>query len=82
VNLNADTQSSKQWVMKDLPIWWYQTAKLWEGYPHWRMSGKLKTYYLLQFSYWLQQMLVLVFRMEKPRPDFRELVIHVSFREP
>ena len=40
------------------------------------MEGLVKVYYLLQFSYWLQQMLVLILRLEKPRSDFNELVIH------
>jgi len=40
------------------------------------MTGVLKAYYLLQFSYWLQQMLVLILRLEKPRSDFNELVVH------
>ena len=65
-------------VMKGLPTWWYKTEQFWIGYPHWRMTTELKTYYLLQFAYWLQQMLVLVLRIEKPRSDFVELCIHVS----
>lgn len=40
------------------------------------MEGVLKVYYLLQFAYWLQQMLVLVLRLEKPRSDFNELIVH------
>lgn len=46
------------------------------GYPFWKITGFMKTYYLLQFSYWLQQFLVLVLGLEKPRKDFKELVIH------
>ena len=41
------------------------------------MTPQLKSYYLLEFAYWLQQMLVLVLRIEAPRTDFVELVIHV-----
>jgi len=36
----------------------------------------LKRYYLIQSAYWLQQFLVLALRLEKPRSDFTELVIH------
>jgi len=36
----------------------------------------MKSYYLIQFSYWLQQLLVLALRLEKPRKDFLELVGH------
>lgn len=55
----------------------FNTSEFWLAYPHWRMVGLLKYYYLLQFSYWLQQMLILIAKIEKPRKDYRELVIHV-----
>jgi len=45
-------------------------------YPHWQMTPELKRYYLLQASYWCQQLIVLVFRLEKPRKDFKELIAH------
>ena len=45
-------------------------------YPHWQMPPELKRYYLMQASYWCQQLIVLVFRLEKPRKDFKELVAH------
>src|ERR1700749_3191315 len=45
-------------------------------YPHWQMPGQLKWYYLTQSAYWLQQFLVLVLKLEKPRSDFTELCIH------
>ncbi|GAA5865293.1 hypothetical protein JCM8547_005047 [Rhodosporidiobolus lusitaniae] len=64
------------WVMSKQPTWWYKTEHFWLEYPHWRMDGALKSYYLLQFSYWLQQMIILVMGLEKPRSDFKELVIH------
>ncbi|GAA6033082.1 hypothetical protein JCM8097_002934 [Rhodosporidiobolus ruineniae] len=64
------------YVMAKQPTWWYKTEHFWLEYPHWRMDGALKSYYLLQFSYWLQQMIILVMGLEKPRSDFRELVIH------
>ncbi|GAA5882414.1 hypothetical protein JCM1840_000409 [Sporobolomyces johnsonii] len=64
------------YVMSKQPSWWYKTEHFWLEYPHWRMDGVLKSYYLLQFSYWCQQMLVLLLGLEKPRSDFKELVIH------
>lgn len=36
----------------------------------------MKWYYLLQASYWAQQLFVLVLKIEKPRKDYTELVIH------
>ena len=45
-------------------------------YPYWQMTPELKRYYLMQASYWCQQLIVLVFGLEKPRKDFKELVAH------
>lgn len=45
-------------------------------YPHWEMKPQLKRYYLMHFAYWIQQLLVLALRIEKPRKDFKELVAH------
>ncbi|KAJ2920100.1 hypothetical protein MD484_g341, partial [Candolleomyces efflorescens] len=45
-------------------------------YPHWDMPGELKRYYLMQFSYWCQQFIVLILGLEKPRKDYKELVAH------
>jgi acyl-CoA-dependent ceramide synthase len=43
------------------------------------MTFELKTYYLMQAAYWLQQMIILIAKVEKPRKDFKELVAHVSW---
>ncbi|KZT38835.1 longevity assurance proteins LAG1/LAC1 [Sistotremastrum suecicum HHB10207 ss-3] len=63
-------------IMQELPTWYYNTEGFWIDYPHWRMPAQLKAFYLLQTAYWIQQLLVLVLGLEKPRKDFRELVIH------
>ncbi|KDR83649.1 hypothetical protein GALMADRAFT_219480 [Galerina marginata CBS 339.88] len=63
-------------VMAGLPTYWYRTADFWVGYPHWDMEPQLKRYYLMQFAYWLQQLIVLVLGLEKPRKDYTELVAH------
>ncbi|KZT20364.1 longevity assurance proteins LAG1/LAC1, partial [Neolentinus lepideus HHB14362 ss-1] len=63
-------------IMSQLPTWWYRTEYFWIDYPHWDMKSELKRYYLMQFSYWLQQLIVLAMRLEKPRVDFQELVAH------
>ncbi|QRV73179.1 TLC domain protein [Ceratobasidium sp. AG-Ba] len=64
------------YVMSGMPTWWFRTEHFWLEYPHWRMTGIMKTYYLLQAAYWIQQLLVMVLGLEKPRKDFVELVIH------
>lgn len=63
-------------VMSKQDSWWYQLEHLWLKYPHWLMRPELKAYYLLQFSYWLQQALVMVLKLEKPRKDYYELIVH------
>ncbi|KAF8205065.1 longevity assurance proteins LAG1 LAC1, partial [Pholiota molesta] len=63
-------------VMTQLPTYWYTTRAFWDGYPHWDMKPELKAYYLVQFAYWWQQLLVLVLGLEKPRKDYNELVAH------
>jgi very-long-chain ceramide synthase len=40
------------------------------------MKPQLKSYYLIQSAYWIQQLLVLVLKLEKPRKDYAELVAH------
>ncbi|KZT62224.1 longevity assurance proteins LAG1/LAC1 [Calocera cornea HHB12733] len=63
-------------VMRSLPTWWFRTEYFWIDYPHWEMKPLMKCYYLLQSAYWLQQLLVMVLGIEKPRKDFAELVAH------
>ncbi|KAF7325697.1 Longevity assurance proteins LAG1/LAC1 [Mycena kentingensis (nom. inval.)] len=63
-------------VMRQLPTWWYNTSAFWTDYPHWAMLPHLKAYYLVQAAYWVQQVLVLLLRLERPRKDHNELVAH------
>lgn len=56
----------------------YKTENFWIGYPHEEMTLGLKLYYLLQAAYWCQQTIILALKIEKPRKDFTELVLHVS----
>ncbi|KAJ6556601.1 TLC domain-containing protein [Mycena vulgaris] len=63
-------------IMSQLPTWWFSTEYFWIDYPHTAMPAGLKRYYLLQTAYWLQQFLVLVLGLERPRKDYAELVAH------
>ncbi|KAF6762310.1 longevity assurance proteins LAG1 LAC1 [Ephemerocybe angulata] len=63
-------------IMSQMPSYWYNTKAFWTDYPHWDMKPFLKRYYLMQFSYWCQQFIVLVLGLEKPRKDYAELVAH------
>lgn len=62
--------------MKQLPTWYFRTEHFWLEYPQWRLIPDLKAYYLLQSAYWIQQLMVLALRLEKPRKDFPELIAH------
>lgn len=64
------------YVMSQLPTWYFNCTPQWSDYPQWKMTATLKRYYLLHSAYWLQQFLVLALRLEKPRRDYTELVIH------
>ncbi|MCJ1275013.1 hypothetical protein MMC21_002813 [Puttea exsequens] len=64
------------YVMSRTPVWYFNTDGMFEGFPHRAHEGLFKAYYLLQASYWAQQFIVLVLRLEKPRKDFKELVGH------
>ena len=64
------------YVMSRTPVWYFNTTGMFEGFPHRAHEGLFKAYYLLQASYWAQQFIVLVLRLEKPRKDFKELVGH------
>jgi hypothetical protein len=64
------------WVMSRTPVWYFNTAGMYEGFPHRSHEACFKTYYLLQAAYWAQQAIVLMLQLEKPRKDFKELVLH------
>ena len=51
---------------------------MWLEYPPRELTFGLKLFYLLQASYWLQQLLIMGLRIEKPRKDYNELIAHVS----
>ncbi|KAF2816933.1 putative ceramide synthase membrane component [Mytilinidion resinicola] len=64
------------WVMSRTSIWYFNTTAMYEGYPHLTHEAVFKAYYLLQAAYWAQQMIVMCLMLEKPRKDFKELVMH------
>jgi len=64
------------YVMAQGPLWYFNTTAMFEGFPHRKHEAVFKAYYLLQASYWSQQAIVLLLLLEKPRKDFKELVLH------
>lgn len=64
------------WIMKGLPLWYFNTTEFFTNYPHKTHDFYFKVYYLGQAAFWVQQSIVLVLQLEKPRKDFKELVLH------
>ena len=64
------------YVMSRGSLWYFNTTAMFEGFPHRKHEAVFKAYYLLQASYWAQQAIVLMLLLEKPRKDFKELVLH------
>nr|UWK20521.1 longevity assurance factor/sphinganine N acyl transferase subunit 1 [Trichoderma polysporum] len=64
------------YVMSRTPVWYFNTHGMYEGFPHRTHEAVVKFYYLFQAAYWAQQAIVLLLGMEKPRKDFKELVVH------
>jgi len=64
------------YVMYRSPVWYFNTKGMYEGFPHKTHEGLFKFYYLFQAAYWLQQAIVMLLGIEKPRKDFKELVAH------
>lgn len=64
------------YVMSRTPVWYFNSHGMFDGFPHREHEGLFKAYYLLQAAYWIQQALVLMLMLEKPRKDFKELVGH------
>ncbi|KAH7143963.1 TLC domain-containing protein [Dactylonectria macrodidyma] len=64
------------WVMSLTPVWYFNTAGMYEDFPHTTHLAPVKFYYLFEAAYWAQQAIVLVLGLEKPRKDFKELIGH------
>ncbi|AOW03552.1 YALI0D04026p [Yarrowia lipolytica CLIB122] len=54
--------------------YWLNVEELWRGYPHFELDPFFKAYYLIQFSFWVQQIFVL--NMEEKRKDHYQMFTH------
>jgi acyl-CoA-dependent ceramide synthase len=54
--------------------YWLDFRELWSDWPTRQMSGPLKWYYLVQLSFWLQQLLTI--NLEKRRKDYTQMFTH------
>ncbi|ANZ73382.1 BA75_01178T0 [Komagataella pastoris] len=64
------------YIMGGMPLWYFDTTEFYTTYPHKTHEYLFKYYYLGQAAFWSQQAVVLMLQLEKPRKDFKELVIH------
>ncbi|ODV65694.1 putative sphingosine N-acyltransferase [Hyphopichia burtonii NRRL Y-1933] len=64
------------WIMSRTPLWYFNTTEFYISYPHKTHDIYFKIYYLGQAAFWVQQSIVLILQLEKPRKDFKELVLH------
>ncbi|KAG0269765.1 sphingosine N-acyltransferase lag1 [Actinomortierella ambigua] len=64
---------SGMWLMYNSP-YWMNTEHYWIGYPFDKLNGAMKTYYLMQFGYWMQQFYVL--HTDMKRRDHNAMLIH------
>lgn len=62
-----------QYVMYDSK-YWFNLREAWSDFPTQSMNGKMKWYYLVQFSFWIQQ--ILVVNIEEKRKDYAQMFTH------
>jgi acyl-CoA-dependent ceramide synthase len=54
--------------------YWLDQKALWTNWPSRDMSGLFKWYYLVQFAFWVQQ--IVAIHMEAPRKDHMQMLTH------
>ncbi|KAF2259394.1 longevity assurance proteins LAG1/LAC1 [Lojkania enalia] len=56
---------------------WFNLRGLWEGWPFREISGLCKWYYLVQWGFWIQQ--IVVVNIEEKRKDYAQMFTHHIF---
>lgn len=59
------------WIMQNSEYRYLRLEGLWQGYPHFRLGWEIKTHYLIQTAFWLQQIITL--NVEKRRKDYYQV---------
>ena len=54
--------------------YWLNFEELWSTWPSRQIRGDLKWYYLIQLSFYLQQ--ILAVNLEKRRKDYEQMLLH------
>ncbi|OCK85237.1 longevity assurance proteins LAG1/LAC1 [Lepidopterella palustris CBS 459.81] len=61
------------YIMSNSP-YWFNPKEMWTHWPTRQMNGLFKWYYLVQFAFWLQQ--ILVVNIEERRKDYAQMFTH------
>lgn len=64
------------YVMSQTDLWLFRTDTMYATYPDLTNDYLYKLFYLGQGAFWAQQSVILILQVEKPRKDFKELVLH------
>jgi acyl-CoA-dependent ceramide synthase len=64
-----------QSIIQPFPSYYFKLGEFWARYPQ-DMTPSNKRFVLTQSAYWMQQFFVMVLGLEKPRKDFKILVLH------
>lgn len=56
---------------------WLNLHGIWEGWPFREVDGIFKWYYLVQWGFWIQQ--ILVVNIEEKRKDYTQMLTHHIF---
>src|SRR5436309_15635021 len=54
--------------------YWLNLSELWTSWPTRETGGLLKWYYLVQYAFWMQQ--ILVVNIEERRKDYHQMFAH------
>lgn len=65
-----------QYIMYNSEFW-LNLHGLWEGWPFRQVEGIFKWYYLVQWGFWIQQ--ILVVNIEEKRKDYAQMLTHHIF---
>jgi acyl-CoA-dependent ceramide synthase len=64
------------YVMYHSDLWLFRTDTMYTTYPDLTNEHLYKLFFLGQAAFWAQQSVLLILQVEKPRKDFKELVMH------
>jgi acyl-CoA-dependent ceramide synthase len=57
--------------------YWFNVHGMWQGWPFREINGLSKFYYLMQWGFWIQQ--IVVVNIEEKRKDYTQMFTHHIF---